>query len=65
MCEVANFHHINPLLQDKCTLKLEKAKREHTGIYTLVVASEAGEDKSDITIKVRDAQLNLACHNIP
>ena len=39
---------------EKCSLVISKAKREHTGIYTLVVASEAGEDKTDITIKVID-----------
>ena len=27
------------------SLVISKAKREHTGIYTLVVTSEAGEDK--------------------
>ena len=36
------------------SLVISKAKREHTGIYTLVVTSEAGEDKTDITIKVID-----------
>jgi len=39
---------------EKISLVISKAKREHTGIYTLVVTSEAGEDKTDITIKVID-----------
>ena len=32
------------------SLVISKAKREHTGIYTLVVTSEAGEDKARFKI---------------
>ena len=47
-------HTVYIILKEKCSLVLSKAKREHTGVYTLVVESEAGEDKTDITIKVID-----------
>ena len=37
---------MNIYFKEKISLAISKAKREHTGIYTLVVTSEAGEDKA-------------------
>ena len=45
-------------------MQLKNARRNHTGIYTLCVTSEAGEDKTDITVKGTFAHMKVGFKSI-